>query len=432
MLRRLIANGLILFGGQIGASLIMMIAVAANARALGLADFGALVMVQSSALLIAGLSAFATQQAVIRMGIEALESDDKQRFTRILGLGFVADLIGTALAGAIGLTALPWLFAVAELPHEAWPLAFTAALCLFLQGYRTTEAIFRIFDRFRTLALIHLLSALVALAAALWLWAGSQGLASYTAYIAIVLSLPTVLQLGFALALLVQRDARPTLAGIGREKALVREFAAYCWTTHFSGSVDTVRQNGDSPLIGALLSVELAGIYNVAKQLAGILRKGTSVYASVMFPELASIAARRQYDAAHRTLRQAMLASAAIGAAVVLGAWAAGGFVLELVFGPGYGAGAVALVLLCLSAAVQLSSATLSMYVQAFIGPKRLAFAYLVTLAVFLVALPAGVELGGIEGAAGAQVLFYLALSAACWLELRQRSGWLKPRPTGA
>ncbi len=426
MLRRLIANGLTLLGGQVGASLIMMVAVAANARALGLADFGALVMVQSSALLVAGLSAFATQQAVIRMGIEALESGDRQRFAHILGLGFVADLIGAALAGAIGLLALPWLLRAAALPASATPLALAAALCLFVQGFRTTEAIFRIFDRFRTLALVHLIAALVALALALWLWAGGYGLEHYVVYVVVVLSLPSLLQLGFAVVLLAQRNARPSLAGASREKALLREFVAYCWTTHFSGTVDTIRQNGDSPLVGALLSVELAGIYNVAKQLSGILRKGTAVYASVMFPELASIAARKQYDAARQTLRQALLASAAMGTAVVLGAAVMGAFVLELVFGRGYEAGAVALVVLCLSAAIQLSSATLSMYVQAFIGPTRLAFAYLVTIFVFIAALPSGIILGGIEGAAGAQVLFYLVLSAACWLELRRRTGWLR------
>jgi O-antigen/teichoic acid export membrane protein len=179
-------------------------------------------------------------------------------------------------------------------------------------------------------------------------------------------------------------------------------------------TVEGVRSNGDSLLVGAAVSVEAAGIYNVAKQLAGVLRKLNTVYASAAFPEISALSAHGEDHSAARVQRRMLWIGGALGAIVVAAVLLGGRLVLGLLFGAHFEAAWLPLVILTAAAAAQLISHTLSMYIQVYVGPERLFRVYVLAIIPFLVlVLPLTVSFS-IAGTAMAQLLFSLTLIYLC------------------
>lgn len=418
--RRLVRNGIVLLGGSGGASLLMLLAVAVNSRALTLNEFGAFALLQATALLIAGFFSFATQQPVVKLGVEAIDRGDNARFERLIGMGFIADLaaaIGAAALATGFALAAPALFGTAD---DRVAAALVVAISLLFQGYRTSEGIFRTFDRFGLLGLIQVLSAVVQVGIAVVLWWLDAPFTAYAWLAATTIALSSLLQLAGASVLLRCHGLRPRFRAMWEATDDRREFVSYCWSTWATGSLDTVRMNGDAPLVGLLVSVEAAGIYNVARQVAGVLRKGTQIYGSVFFPELAMLASRRETARAQQVLRKLLYLTLAITVAGTAAAILVGGSLLHALFGPEFEAGHLVLVLLFAAAGIQLLSATYSMYIQAFVGPGALFVLYVLATLSFAAVIVPSLLMWGMAGAGAAQIVFFVVLAVACGLRLRR------------
>lgn len=417
--RQRVVKNLILLGGSSGASaLLSMLSTATNSRALNLTDFGTFILLQTSALLVAGIFSFATQQPIIKLGVRALEAGETEKFESFVGLGLLVDTASAVVATIVSLVLVSTLPALIGISAERISPAILVAASLLFQGYRTSEGIFRAFDRFDLIGFIQILSAAIQFLFALILWWYDAAFILYAVLAALVISLSSCLQLITALFLLRSNGMWPRLRYISAKSSERSEFMTYCWSTSVMGTCDTIRGFGDSPLVGALVSVEAVGIYNVAKQLAGILRKGTAIYASVLFPELASMAAAGRFLEAKRTLHKAVAVSLAITVVAVIGSVLVGSPVLTLVFGPRFAAGSTVLTLLTLAAGLQLVSASYSMLVQAFIGPIPLLYAYFLAASSFLLVAFIGLSNLGVWAMGLAQIAFVIALTAGCGLKL--------------
>ncbi len=431
MRRRVVRNLVALGSGTGMAALLSLLTAAANSRALSITEFGTYILLQSLALLIAGLISFATQQPVIKLGVAALEAGQVQRFEWLVGLGLALDVLAALLTGAIAITIVLVVPGLVGLSTELTEPAIIVAFCLFFQGFKTAEAVFRVFDRFALMGAIQVAVAVLQLAMALVLWGLDAPFWWYGLLIAGVVALPPMVQLSVSLYLLRSRGMRPRLARSTAGPAGAdpgpdtsgdrREFIAYCWTTSIMSSCDTIRSNGDTALVGAIVSVEAAGIYGVAKQLAGIVRKATIIYASVLFPEFASMAASRAYDRAKATLRRVSLIAAGLTAVLVAGAAMLGGLALRLIFGPEFSAGHLTLILLVAAAGLQIVSATYSMCVQTFTKPVYLLYAYFVATIVFVLSAIPCLYFFGVGGAAIAQIAFVMGLLFSCKFILNRR-----------
>jgi len=199
-----------------------------------------------------------------------------------------------------------------------------------------------------------------------------------------------------------------------------KTFLAYCWATWGTATAETLRSNGDSLLVGAMVSVEAAGIYNVAKQLAGVLRKANGIYASAMFPEVSALSSRGEAESAESVRTRILLLSAVVGIIAIVAAVLLGRFVLVQLFGSRFEPAYLPLIILTAAAASQLISHTLSMYVQVYVGPERLFRTYALAIAIFLIAVIPLTSLFSINGTALAQVLFSIALIYSCLSTLRR------------
>lgn len=398
-----------------------MLAVILSARALSPAEFGRLVLFQSATLMAASLVSFSTQQPLVKLGAIALAGADWARVGRLIGLGLLLD----ALAGTAGCIAAFSVIGLAGrwigIGPADFPVAAAFAGSLLFTGYWTANGIFRLLDRFGILSLLQAGCAAAVLAATFCLWRAGAGLAAYCWAWAIFYALNSQLPLAVAIMLARKAGISIRLPSPATDRDEIRAFMAYCWTTWGMASVEAVRTNGDSLLVGAAVSVEAAGVYNVARQIAGVVRKFSAVYASAAFPEISAMSAHGEEENAARVKKRMLWLTGAAGAIAVAAAAIFGAALLRLLFTPHFQGAWMPLVILTGAAAAQLISHTLSMYVQVYIGPEKLFRLYALALIPFVIAvLPLTFALS-ISGTALAQLLFPIALIMLCDRALRTR-----------
>jgi O-antigen/teichoic acid export membrane protein len=418
--RRLARNSAYLAGGTVASALFMMLAVVLSARALSAREFGLLVLFQSATMMLASLMSFATQQPVIKLGASAQADGDKARLGRIIGLGLLFDALAAILATVAAFAFLQFGRGWIGLADTQLGLVTLFAGSLLFTGYLTSNGIFRLFNRFGLLSMIQAGCAAGIFAVSAYLYASGAPFEYYCWAWAIFYALNGQIPL-LAGLYLARKAGIPIALSTGKmQRSEISTFLAYCWTTWGTATAEALRSNGDSLLVGAAVSVEAAGIYNVAKQLAGVLRKLNTVYASAAFPEISALSAHGEHDSAARVRRRMLWVGGAVGGIAVVTALLVGRLVLVVLFGPQFESAFLPLVILTAAAASQLISHTLSMYVQIYVGPERLFRIYLLAIAVFLIAVFPLTSAFSIAGTAIAQLLFSLGLIYFCHSALRR------------
>jgi O-antigen/teichoic acid export membrane protein len=418
--RRLARNSAVLATGTVASALFMMLAVVLSARALSPREFGLLVLFQSATMMVATLMSFSTQQPVIKLGSIALAEGDKARLGRIIGLGLLLDSSAAVFATVAAFAFLTFGRSWIGIGREQLGIAALFAASLLFTGYLTSNGIFRLLNRFGLLSLIQTGCAAAVFAATACLWASGAKFEAYCWTWAIFYAANAQIPLISGLYLARRNGIPIGFSGGEMQRSETRTFLAYCWTTWGMATVEAVRSNGDSLLVGAAVSVEAAGIYNIAKQLAGVLRKLNTVYASAAFPEISALSAHGDDYNAARVQRRMLWIGGALGTIVVAAALLGGRLILGLLFGAHFEAAWLPLVILTAAAAAQLISHTLSMYIQVYVGPERLFRVYVLAIIPFLVVVLPLTASFSITGTAMAQLLFSLTLIYLCHSALRR------------
>jgi O-antigen/teichoic acid export membrane protein len=397
----------------------MMLEVAIAALALPGRDFGVLVLLQSSALMLRALTSFSTQQPVIKLGADAQADSDRDRLGSIVSMGLVVDLFASIVALAIAAFLITLARHVIGLADENVGSAWIFAVSLLFSGFPTANGIFRLYDRFGLLSLIQTFSAIGLFAAYASLFVVGAKLQALVWAWAAYLTLNSMVQLGEGVSMMRGDGVtlRPAVGDFATADG--RTLLDYCWSTWGTSTADAIRMNGDSLLIGAIVSVEAAGVYNVARQLAGMLRKFNVILPATVFPEISRLAAAQDLVGAKRLHGRLLWIGTAIGLVAVIAAAALGHLVIRLLFGAAFEQGYVAFVILTAAAAAQLISFGPSMYVQVYSGPKRLLVLYGVASAIFAAAAVVLTFEFSLAGMAMAQLLFGLAVILLCEVQLR-------------
>jgi O-antigen/teichoic acid export membrane protein len=419
MYRRIARNYSLLASGTAASSVLLMLAAAVSARALTVRDFGLLVLLQSATLFLRGLGQFATFQPIVTLGAEAQAAADKARLGRIVSMGITVDFAASLLTFVVAAILIETAGRPIGLGDASRSSAWILAASLLFSSYVSSHGVVRLFDRFGTLSAIQTFSALGLLVAFAILFRSGANLQSFACAWAIYLAINGQLQLWFSLYL-VQRHAIPlSLSRRSFASADGRMLLQYCWSTWAISSADTIRTAGDSLLVGAIVSVESAGLYNAARKLAGVLRKFNLVHNSAIFPEFARLKACGDGKKAKRLKRRMIWAAAGGGALAVVAAGIFGKFAIELLYGPRFAGAYVTFVILVAAAAAQLTSFTSSMCVQIYISPRLLMLLHLLATLAFIVSAVALTFTFSIAGMAVAQLVFALTVILLCEIALR-------------
>jgi O-antigen/teichoic acid export membrane protein len=419
--RRLSRNSIIVMSGTTVNAALVLGATAINARELGVASFGILVLMQTALTAITGVIGFGTQQPVIMLGSHARAEGSTDRLELIIGQGLALDLISAILAMTIAIVVVTFGSSLIGLSPDVRGQALIFAFAAGFSGFRTADGVLRLFSKFGLMSAIPVAVGSLQLAIAILFWQIDAPFGAYVWAYALFFIAPYQLQLCASLILLARRRLRPHISFAAERIPEWRIFIAYSIDTWLTSTIDTLRTTVDSILVGLYVSVSGAGIYHVAKQLSGILRKATSVYAAAFFPEVARLSAESRFDDAVKLLKNIVLVALTITIFSTCGTWLLGHFILETVFGPEFAAARMTLTIMVAAAGLMIISQSLAIYLQAFAGARYLTISYFFGMLGFIaVIIPASIGYKS-EGAAASQLVFIIIVALCCVAFLKGR-----------
>ena len=283
--RSLVKNTSYLAVSKVVSALAGIATLAFAGRALGLVEFGLLVLVASYAQAASGLTKFQSWQLIIRYGGAALTSGDTATFRRSVGFGLGLDwssgVLGMAAAMALLPLVGPWTGIRPDL------IAATLAYCLLVptMGAATPIGVLRALDRFDLIGWQGTSYPIArAILAGIGWWQGWP----LPAFIAIwfVTDLGGDLFLWFLAGREMRRKdllagVRPTLRPRGLPGA---------WSFAVQVNIHSSLTSAWGPLarviIGGLLGPASAALYRVASSLADSAQKPADLLSKTYYPEV--------------------------------------------------------------------------------------------------------------------------------------------------
>jgi len=355
--RRVLRNFGILASGRVAAALLNLAALFLMARALPLAEFGTLVLLQTYVLTVRGLFNLKPFLAVVRYGVGPAEDEDRESLATLLRLSRRIDGASAALAAAAAAAAAPVAGGVLGWDGRAVGCAVAFSAVLLVSGTGTATGTLRLFDRFGVLAWQRCIGPALRAAGALGAWLAGAGFVVFVAL--------WVASLACEYLYLLAAGRREAAArGIPRRPAGTAPGAGYPGLSRFLAQawlqtvLDMVPNRLATLLVGVSLGAEEAGLFRVARELAGVLLTPVKLVRQVIFPDLARLWLSSAAGF-RRLLRQVTLVAGAAGVAFAALAAIAGEALLGLVFGAPFAAAAGALTWLVVAAAFELGGAAL-------------------------------------------------------------------------
>lgn len=179
---------------------------------------------------------------------------------------------------------------------------------------------------------------------------------------------------------------------------------------------------------GLVLPAAEIAVLGVVLRLAFLAGFVIQALVQIAGPDLADAIARRDALAARRASTRTALAASGVGAAILVGAWTLGPFVLSL-FGTDYAAGLSALLALAALQLARVPTAVAAQYLVASGRQGTLSIAMVAGLGAMVAAVLAGGAASGLSGVAIGALIVQAALSAGLCIIAWPRAG-VRAAPT--
>jgi O-antigen/teichoic acid export membrane protein len=292
IVRRIYGNLGKLMGGKAVAGLISLAYMIIAMRALGVRDYGILILVHSYTITVGGIIEFPGWQTVIRYGAQSLEAGDRARLVRLMRLTAVIELaMGVIAVAAAALLApligprLGWSPTALQFAG-AYSFAVLATIRSTAAGYLQLNGRFDLLGIHNLIApTVRLLGALIAVAAG----AGLQGFL-YAWLVAALLEWAAM----WALALFV---ARRNLAGvklIGSPRGAVAEnpgIRRFMLAANADATLSDLAPRIVPLAVGWILGPVAAGVYAVAQRATAVIAQPAGNLGPAAYTELARLVA---------------------------------------------------------------------------------------------------------------------------------------------
>lgn len=421
-LSRLARNIGWLLGGKGFGGLISLFYLVAAARALGPMRFGIFALVLTYAQLIANLVQFQSWKGVIRFGATHVADRGFDQLARLLGFTAMLDW-AAALAGT--LVAAGGVFLVASQfgwTEEVQRYAALFAGALLLTTGATPSGMLRLFDRFDLLTYAEATGPLVRLVGALVVLLRGGGIGAFLLVWALAAAVQTVITWIFAL-----RIHRAHLA-IDRQtfRLVLKEnpgFWKFMWQASLSSSLGFIWMQAGVLAVGAFAGPVMAGGFRLADRIAGAIARPAETLARALYPELARLVASDDRERLRTLFRRTVRVLLVVAVLLVLFCNAEGRLVLRLVAGERFVFAQPFLVVLAISAAIDVAGVALEPVLNAHGKAFEVLRARIIGALVYAVLLFALLPTLGPIGAAWAAavscavMIIQLALSARSLLQ---------------
>lgn len=413
-LGRIFANAGMLLGGRSVNAVISLGYMALAARALGVAEFGVLVLINTFAQFVGDVVRFQSWQAVLQFGAAPLAEGRREDFQRVVRFGVVLDLI-SALAGvAVGVVGSLVFGPALGLPEDMRGNAALYALTIAALAPACQIGLLRLFDRFALLSMQQAISSTVRLAG------GLVGFAidAPVGFFLITWGAGSVAAFLYVAACAWRElGRRGMLADFPWSGPLTEGMPGawrFAWATNASATLDVAFTHVATLTVGAVVGATEAGLWRVARQIADALAKPARLLIPALYPELAKARANGAEADMHRLAIRIGLIGGAFATVLLLVAVFAGELLLRLVMGEAFAPAAPTMILQVAAAVIGVWALPLEPMLISMGRPGMVVRVRLIVAIVFLVALPQVIRRYGLEG--GGVVLIAAAAATALGL----------------
>lgn len=302
-------------------------------RALGLVEFGLLVLIASYAQAASGLTKFQSWQLVIRYGGAALAQGDSPTFKRSVGFGLGLDISSGLVGMAAAMLMLPLVGPWTGITPKLIPIAMLYCLLIPAMGAAAPVGVLRALDRFDLISWQGSSYPIVrAVLAGIGWWQGWP----LPAFVVIwfVTDLGGDLFMWFLAGRELKRKAllkgiRPSLSARG---------LAGAWPFAIQVNVHSSLTSAWGPvarvIIGGLLGPASAALYRIASSLADSAQKPADMLGKAYYPEVVRLDLKTKHP--WRLMVRGTAMASAFGIAGVLIVLLLGQWILGTLFGPDF------------------------------------------------------------------------------------------------
>jgi O-antigen/teichoic acid export membrane protein len=406
--------------GNVLTTLLGIVTIALNARALGPTLLGIFVLIQAYVAVFGRAFVLDTWQAVFAFGGDAAAQDDRRRFAAVSVVALAFDLASGIWAAAIGLLMLATAGGLIGLCEAYQWLAALFTLTLLVHFASAPAGILRVLQRFTLAASIEVGEAALKAAAAAILFLADAPLPVYVySYIAIAVAI-SITRLSASL-LVLNAHARGHLGLAGVDLPLVRSFARFSLGATLNRTISVLRNQGVLFAVNALYGAEGTGLFAIAQRITTPITFVSEPIRQAIYPELATLRAGEMHGLVPALVRKIQLLTVPLALCILLGTVLLGKSGLASLAGPGYtaaypilvAAAAVACVYLCLSFIGPLTILYVGMW--SYLGSN------LVAAIIWLIVLTPMLVLIGPAGGAWADGVFILLWASLNALSLYRR-----------
>lgn len=421
---RILRNAGTQLSGQLVGAALATVYLALSTRTLGLEEFGRLSIIVATAQTAATLVAFQCWQIVSRYGVTHLEDED--RLARLLWFCTGLDVAGGLIAAGASAVVCSFVASTA-----GWDPSTTLAGCLYCATttslMRSTPiGLLRIRQKYAVAAACDAIAPVARTIGAIAIWSMGGGLSA-------LLCAWALGEVGVSLAYWIaaarsgapwRRLARPDARGVVADNPGIWRYAI---ATNASSSLRSAGKSASVLIVAAAAGEAAAGAYRVCLQICFSISRWSLNVARAALPEF-SLAGREGPEAVKGVFVRTTLLSVGCAAACLPVVPFASAPMLRVVAGERYDAAAMVLVVLALSALVELAATTFEpLLLSVGRAGSALACGALGTVTMLSLLWPAS-AMHGAHGAAWAILFGTLVASLSTALcTLKAMGSWTHP-----
>lgn len=399
-MRRILGNFGLLVRGRGIAAVMLFMATALMARALGPVEFGLVVLIQAYAILLRDLLDFKIFDAVVRYGVPAHDAGDTQELKRLIGICYRVDRRTSTTATIIAVSMAPLIGPSMGMDHEHVIMLGIYCFGILTTGNGTAIGILRLFDRFDILGRQMTIGPVIRFSGVVIAWWFDSPLSVFMA----------IYLLAFAVEELYlnwcgRREYRqrfghsPASANVSDAK--IAEFPGlrhFLWVTYWQSNLDLVPKHLSVVLAGYLLGPSEAGLLRLARQFSSLLSKPAVMIRRVVFLDLTR-SWGQDSDAFKLIAYRTALLGGALGLLFVLAGYFFGEVLLHKLIGKEFVAAAPVLTLMLLAATFDLAASPLRSAAYAVGHAGKVLRLYALSAVIYLILFVALTSSMGLIGA---------------------------------
>ncbi|SFR82098.1 Membrane protein involved in the export of O-antigen and teichoic acid [Sphingomonas jatrophae] len=360
-----------LLGGKGAAGVMQLGTFALAARGLGLEGFGTFSVLIAQVMVLTGLAAFDTNQAIIRYGVGHLASGDRPAIQGLFKAGTLLDFGAATLAALATILIAPFIGRRLGWGPDLILMAQCIAPLSFANAYSTPKGMLRLFNRFDLLTAYAVVTPAMRLILIGVLTLLHLGLGWYLAawLVAGMCGEVTVLWMAWR-----EAHRRELLGGLTRSLRALSAQNPGVWrfsiVSNLHSSLSMIPTQLAVVLVGWKLGEAAAGLFRIARETGTGMMKPVDLVNQAVYPDMTRLVQAGSWRRLTRTAVRAGLAAGAIGAALTAAIWLAGDTIVSATFGKAYVGATPVLIAVCAATSLRVLAFAADPVMYAFGRPS--------------------------------------------------------------